>query len=74
MNSVLLNSMQNFIKKKKKKEKAHCEVNKLSIGVFMINVYVIICHWKGQRAIYQVSKTIFIQHSEEVILFERYKK
>ena len=34
MNSDLLNSMQKFIKlKKKKQEKAHCEVNTLFIGV-----------------------------------------
>ena len=80
MNSVLLNSMQKFIKlKKKKQEKAHCEVNTLFIGVIIINGYVIIYHWKGQPFIYQVSKTnfsliIYIQHREEVILCERYKK
>ena len=54
-------------------------MNTLFIGVIIINVYVIIYHWKGQPFIYQVSKTIFsliifIQHREEVILFERYKK
>ena len=46
-------------KKKKKQEKAYCEVNTLFIGVIIINVYVIIYHWKGQPFIYQVSRTIF---------------
>ena len=53
--------MQKFIKlkKKKKQEKAYCEVNTLFIGVIIINVYVFIYHWKGQPFIYQEAETIF---------------
>ena len=70
MNSVLLNSMQKLIKfKKKKKERLivrwiHCVFDKSPDSAnFWCNynkcIYVIICHWKGQPFIYQVSKTIF---------------
>ena len=84
MNSVLLNSMQKFIKLFKKK-KSHFEVNTLFIwqksdfanffhGVIVINVHVIIYHWKGHPFFYlkQFLK-IFIELREEVMIFFKAK-